>query len=162
MSSVSTEPQRIGAQRIAAHPPRSTGNPVAIVDNDSESQVPSADLSNLTKPPMFNVEARGNSVQQHKEKFENLSEDLQLIKACDDAGWKRDDSLGQLFATIHDVQLEGFCCSNSCREYSHPRNDHRSEPEGAIRGNTKMGPVLEVQVTTHFVRCGIEIKIDSV
>ena len=73
----------------AAHPPRSTGNPVAIVDNDSESQVPSADLSKLTKPPMFNVGAARNSVQQHKEKFENLAEDLHLIKACDDAGWKK-------------------------------------------------------------------------
>ena len=111
---------------------------------------------------MFNVEARGNSVQQHKEKFENLAEDLQLIKACDDAGWKRNDSLGQLFATIHDVQLEGFCCSNSCREYSHPRHDHRSEPEGAIRGNTKIGPVLEVKDTRHFDRYGIETKIGSV
>ena len=111
---------------------------------------------------MFNVGAARNSVQQHKEKFENLAEDLQLIKACDDAGCKRNVSLGQLFATIRDVQLEGFCCSNSCREYSHPRHDHRSEPEGAIRGSTKIGPVLEVKVTTHFVRCVIEIKISSV
>ena len=31
-----------------------------------------------------------------------------------------------------------------------------------IRGNTKIGPVLEVMVTKHFDRYGIEIKIDSV
>ena len=114
------------AERIAAHSPRGTGNPVAYVDNDSESRVPSADESKLTKPPMFNVGAARNSVQQHREKVENLAENLQLIKASDDAGWKRIVSLGQLFATIHDVQLEGFCCSNSCREHSHPRNGHRT------------------------------------
>ena len=73
------------AQRIAAHSPRGTGNPGANVDNDSESRVPSADLWNLTKPPMFNVGARGNSVQQHEEKFETLAENLQLIGARDDA-----------------------------------------------------------------------------
>ena len=48
------------------------------------------------------------------------------------------------------------------RVYSHPRNDHRSEPKGAYRGNTKNGPVLEVKVTGHFDRCGLGIQIDSV
>ena len=38
----------------------------------------------------------------------------------------------------------------------------RSEPEGAIRGNTKIGPVLEVKVARRFVRCVIEILIGSV
>ena len=57
------------AQRIAAHSPLCTGNPIANVDNDSESQVPSVYLSNLTKPPMFNVGVARNSVQQHEEKF---------------------------------------------------------------------------------------------
>ena len=150
------------AKRIAAHSPRSTGNPVAIVDNDSESQVPSADLSNLTKPHMFNVGAPrklGAAAQREIRKPCRRSSTKKLAITL---GWKRNVSLGQLFATIHDVQLEGFCCSNSCREHSHPRNDHRSEPEGAIRGSTKIGPVLEVKVTTHFVRCVIEIKIGSV
>ena len=103
---------------------------------------------------MFNMGARGNSVQQHKEKFENFAEDLQRIKACDDAGFVRHVSLGQFSVTIHDMQLAGCCCTNS-------RNDHRSETEGAIRGNTKIGPVLDVKVATHFDRYVIEIKIGS-
>ena len=98
---------------------------------------------------------------QHKEKFENVPEDLQPIEACDDAGFKRNVSLGHFFVAIHDIQMAGFGCTNSCREYSHLRNDHRSEPKGAIRGNTKFGPVLEVKVTKDFDLSGIEIKIDS-
>ena len=33
--------------------------------------------------------------------------------------------------------------------------------KGRIRGNTKIGPVLEVAVSSHQGRYGIEIKIDS-
>ena len=65
----------------------STGNPVAKVNNDSESQIPSADVSNLTKSPVFNLGARANSMQQYDEDFENLPEDLRLAEACDDAGF---------------------------------------------------------------------------
>ena len=32
----------------------------------------------------------------------------------------------------------------ACREYTLPRDDETSEPKGWIRGNTKIGPVLEV------------------
>ena len=129
------------AWRIAVHYPLSTGNFVANVDKDSESHVPSADVSNLSISPMFNMGARGNSVQ-HKEKFENVPEDLQPIEACDDAGFKRNVSLGHFFVAIHDIQMAGFGCTNSCRE-----NDHRSEPKGAIRGNTKIAPRMRFALT---------------
>ena len=42
-----------------------------------------------------------------------------------------------------------------------PRSDERSIPKGWIRGNTKIGPVLEVKVTYHLYQHGIEIKVDS-
>ena len=35
------------------------------------------------------------------------------------------------------------------------------DPNRSIRGNTRIGPVLEVKVSNHLGRCGIEIKIDS-
>ena len=82
---------------------------------------------------------------QCDEKFENLREDLQLTEACDDAGFIRNVSPGQFFVTIHDIH----------------RNDDRSEPEVLIRGNTKFGQVMEVKITKHFDRQGIDIKIDS-
>ena len=75
-------------------------------------------------------------MQQHQEKFENLPVDLQLSKACDDAGFLRNVSFGHLFVTMHEIHLAGFGCTTSCREYSHPRNDFRSEPKGAVQTNT--------------------------
>ena len=96
------------AQRIAAHSSFRTGNLVAKVNNESESQVPSADVWKLTKSPVFSVGARGSSVQQHKEKVENLPEDLEVAKARDGAGFIRNVSPGQLFVAIHDIQLAGF------------------------------------------------------
>ena len=51
-------------------------NRVAEVNNDSESKVAPADVSILTRSPMINVLAGGNSVQQQKEKCERLPEDI--------------------------------------------------------------------------------------
>ena len=42
-----------------------------------------------------------------------------------------------------------------------PRSDGRCQPKGFIRGNTNIGPVLEVPVTKHFDRYGTEINIGS-
>ena len=97
------------AQRIAAPSAFRTENPVAKVNKDPESQVASADVSNLSKSPMFSMGARGNS-------GENLSEDFRVREACDDAGFIRTVSPGQFFVTIHDIQLAGFGCTSSCRE----------------------------------------------
>ena len=62
---------------------------------------------------------------------------------------------------IHDIELTGFGYAGSCREYTSPRDDERSTPKEWIRGDTKIGPVLEVKVTHHLYQHGIEIKIDS-
>ena len=37
-----------------------------------------------------------------------------------------------------------------------------SEPIGWIRGNTKIGPVLEVTTSYSQGKCGVEIRIESV
>ena len=49
----------------------------------------------------------------------------------------------------------------SSREYTFPRDDPLSEVKGCIRGNTKIGPALEVVDTHHQGRYGIEIMIQS-
>ena len=49
----------------------------------------------------------------------------------------------------------------SCREYSLPRSAPFSKVKGWIRGNTKTGPALEVAVSHHQGRYGIEIMIES-
>ena len=47
--------------------------------------------------------------------------------------------------------------SVACREYALRRDEDVSEPKGRIKGNTKIGPALEVQS-----KYGVEIRIKSV
>ena len=56
------------ALQIADHSSTGAGNPVAEVDNDSESEVFPADVSILTTSPVINVMARGSLVQHHRDK----------------------------------------------------------------------------------------------
>ena len=50
----------------------------------------------------------------------------------------------------------------SCREYALPRDEKSSDPKGWIRGNTKIGPVLEVTPSYLQGKYGVEIRIESV
>ena len=50
----------------------------------------------------------------------------------------------------------------ACREYTRPRDDKASEPKGWIRGNTRIGPVLEVTTSFQHFKYGIEVRIESV
>ena len=49
----------------------------------------------------------------------------------------------------------------ACREYTLPRDDESSTPKGWIRGNTKIGPVLEVVTNNFEGKPGVKIKIES-
>ena len=49
----------------------------------------------------------------------------------------------------------------ACREYTLPRDEEASEPTGWIRGNTKIGPVLEVVTCCLHSKYGVEIRIMS-
>ena len=49
----------------------------------------------------------------------------------------------------------------ACREYTFPREDSTSQPEGWIQENTKIGPVLEVTTSYFHGKQGVEIRIMS-
>ena len=49
----------------------------------------------------------------------------------------------------------------ACRVYTLPREENLSEPKGWIRGNTKIGPVLEVTTSYLQGKYGVEIRIES-
>ena len=49
-----------------------------------------------------------------------------------------------------------------CREYTLPRDDKASQSKGWIRGNMRIGPVLEVTTSFQHFKYGIEIRIESV
>ena len=50
----------------------------------------------------------------------------------------------------------------ACREYTLPRDENSSDLKGWIRGNTKIGPVLEVTTSYLQGKYGVEIRIESV
>ena len=55
-----------------------------------------------------------------------------------------------------------FAESVACREYTLPRDEKSSDPNGCIRGNTKIGPVLEVTTSYLQGNCGVEFRIEFV
>ena len=50
----------------------------------------------------------------------------------------------------------------TCREYTLPRDEKSTDPKGWIRGNNKIGPVLEVTTSYLQGKDGVEIRIGSV
>ena len=58
-------------------------------------------------------------------------------------------------------EFSQFTDSVACREYTLPRDESLSEPKGWIRGNTKIGPVLEVTTCCIQGKYGLEFRIES-
>ena len=67
--------------------------------------------------------------------------------------------VGQYFVTRNSSEFQHTI---ACREYTLPRDDKASQPKGWIRGNMKIGPVLEVTTSFQHVKFGIKIGIQSV
>ena len=61
-----------------------------------------------------------------------------------DAGFLNVVEIGQYFMTKDTADFSQFTDAVACREYTLPRGEGASEPKFWIRGNTKIGPVLEV------------------
>ena len=58
-------------------------------------------------------------------------------------------------------EFSQFTDSVACREYTLPRDESLSEPKGWIRGNTKIGPVLEFTIPCLQGKYGVEIRTES-
>ena len=120
--------------------------------------------SSLTKTPKPSTDdpAQEDLLQKYQERVERLSQQNRVIKICTDAGFLTTVDVGQYFMTKHADEFSQFTGPVACREYTLPRDEDSSEPKGWIRGNTKIGPVLEV--TTSYVqgKNGVEIRIESV
>ena len=79
-----------------------------------------------------------------------------------DAGFLTVVEVGQYFMTEDTAEFSQFTDAVACREYTLPRDEDTSEPKGWIRGNTKIGPVLEVTTCCLQGKYGVEIRIMSV
>ena len=90
--------------------------------------------------------------------FKKLSQQNRLSNFCSDAGFLTTVEIGQYFMT-KDTQ---FTYSVECREYIFPRDEEASAPKGWIKGNTKIGPVLEVATCCLQGKYGVGSTIKSV
>ena len=64
--------------------------------------------------------------------------------------------------TKHTDEFLQFAEPMTCREYTLPLDEKSTDPKGWIRGNTKIGPVLEVTKSYLQGKYGVEIRIESV
>ena len=79
-----------------------------------------------------------------------------------DAGFLNVVEIGQYFITKDTDEFPQFTDAVECRESTLPRDEETSEPKGWIRGNTKIGPVLEIATSYLHGKHGVEIRIRSV
>ena len=98
-------------------------------------------------------------LQKYGERIENLSQQDRLSKFCMDAGFLNVVEIGQYFMTKDTAEFSQFTNAAACREYTLPRDEEASQPKGWIRGNTKIGPVLEVATCYLHGKYGVEIRI---
>ena len=94
--------------------------------------------------------------------MERLSQQNRVIKICTDAGFLTTVGVGQYFMTKDTEKFSQFTESVARREYILPRDEESSDPKGWIRGNTKIGPVLEVTTSYLQGKYGVKIRIESV
>ena len=100
-------------------------------------------------------------LQKYKERIEKLSQQDRVSEFCTDAGFLTTVEVGQYFMTKDTEEFSQFTDSVACREHTLPRDESLSEPKGWIRGNTKIGPVLEVTTCCLQGKYGVEIRSAS-
>ena len=119
-----------------------TGQPV-VGGQSSSSFVPSVIKTNV---PLNNDDHAHKDLllQQYGEQIEKFSQQDKFSKFCMDAGFLNVVEIGQYFMTKYTAEFSQFTDAVACREYILPRDEEASQPKSWIRGNTKIGPVLEV------------------
>ena len=123
--------------------------------------VPSV-MKTHTHRPSTDDPAQEDLLQRYQERVERLSQQDRVFRFCTDAGFLTTVEVGQYFMTKDTEEFSQFTESVACREYTLPRDENSSEPKGWIRGNTKIGPVLEVTTSYQQGKYGVEIRIESV
>ena len=99
-------------------------------------------------------------LQKYFQQVQSLSPENRLSKFCKEARFMSVVEVGQYFVTTN--ASEFFLHTVACREYTLPRDDPASEPKGWIRGNTRIGPFLEVTTSFQHFKFGVEVRIQSV
>ena len=135
--------------------PDSTGEPVML---EGQSIV----LGEIkAEAPAHNEELEDAKIilQKYFQQVNSLSPENRLSKFCEEAGFMSVVEVGQYFVTRNASE---FLHTIACREYTLPRDDPASEPKGWIRGNTRIGPILEVTTSFQHFKFEVEVRIQSV
>ena len=103
-----------------------------------------------------------DQLQRYGERIEKLSQQDRVSKFCTDAGFLTTVEVGQYFMTEDTEEFSQFKDSVACREYTLSRDEDLSEPKGWIRGNTKIGPILEVATCCLQGKYGVEIRNEPI
>ena len=137
-----------------------TGRPVLA--EQSDPLFAPANFLIMTPGPLIEIPAQEILLQKYQERVERLPQHYRLIKICTDAGSLKTGEVGQYFMTKHTDEFLQFAEPVTCREYTLPRDEESTDPKGWIRGNTKIGPVLEVTTSCLQGKYGVEIRMESV
>ena len=134
-----------------------TGQPVILV---GQSTVPGEVKA---ETPVHDEDPRNDQIiwQQYIQQIESHSPENRLSKFCKETGFMRVVEVGQYFVTKDTGDFRQFQ-SVVCLEYTLPRDDPASQPNGWIQGNMRIGPVLEVTTSFQHFKYGIEIRIKCV
>ena len=138
----------------------STGRPVLAGQSDALF-VPTSSLMK-TPTPSTDDPAQEDLLQRYQERVERLSQQNRVIKFCTDAGFLTTVEVGQCYMTKDTEEFSQFTDSVACREHTLQRDEKSSDPKGWIRGNTKIGLVLEVTTSYLQGKHGVEITSESV
>ena len=118
--------------------------------------VPTSSLMK-TPAPSTDDPAQEDLLQKYQERVERLSQQNRVIKFCTGAGFLTTVDVGQYFMIKDTEEFSQFTELVACREYTLPRDEDSSDPKGWIRGNTKIGSVLEVSTSHLQGKYGVEI-----
>ena len=99
-----------------------------------------------THIPSTDDPAQEDLSQKYRERIEKLNQQDRLSKFCMDAGFLNVVEVGKYFMM----------------QWPLPRDEDSSEPNGWIRGNTKIGPVLEVTTCCLQNIYGLEMRIKTI
>ena len=135
--------------------PDSTGQPVILVGQSIVlGEIKAEVLAHDEEPRDAQI-----VLQQYFQQVESLSPENRLSKFCKEAGFMSVVKVGQYSVTRNASEIQHTI---ACREYTLLRDDKSSQPEGWIRGNTRIGPMLEVTTSFQHFKYGIEVRIESV
>ena len=90
---------------------------VAKANDQLSQKLEPQEVDSLVQTLRRNDQAAGNRFRIYLQRFEELSSEIQLTKACESAGFMRRLSIGMYFKIIHDVDDVFEGTTGACREY---------------------------------------------